>query len=110
MKNKYFVITDNGVVYSSSLKLLNKKNKTQFKEDDFKSFGGERILYLNDSDITYQRDLNYLSQIPISKLYSVDRKPFYVQLISFLFLIIILIQVSNCSSLLVKLVNYFSGR
>lgn len=110
MKSKYVVITDNGILSGYSLKLLNKKHKMELNETDFKVFGGDRVLYIGDKDISYQRDLNYLSQIPISKLYTVDKKPFYIQIVNFIMTMILFIQITGIRSLLMQLVEFFSSR
>lgn len=105
IKSKYVVFTDNGIIFDYTLKSLNKKNKTSFCDDDFRFIGSDKVLYLSKEDITYQRDLHYLSQIPISNLYKVDKRPFYFTLLNIILTLIVLLQITGTRSLIMELIS-----
>lgn len=98
----YYVITKNGVVSSRFLKFLNKKHKFHFREEDFKILGSARVTYLTDEDITYVRDLHYMSQIPVENLYRKDIKPLIFNVILLVVGIMTYMSVTSLTSALQK--------
>ena len=86
--NKYYVVTDNDIFTFRNLKKLNNSLKTQFDINDFKRLGSDYILFCSDVDIVYQRDLHYLSQIPIQNLYRTDKRPLLFSILTFVFVLI----------------------
>jgi hypothetical protein len=65
----YVVITEHGIYSDKTLDKLNKKNKLQMAQADFKPSGNDFIVTLSNNDYEYVKDLNRISQIPIGKLF-----------------------------------------
>ena len=98
----YYVITKNGVLSSRFLKVLNKKHKFKFRNEDFKILGSSKVTYLTDEDITYVRDLHYMSQIPVENLYRKDIKPLIFNVIQLVVGIMTYMSVVELTSALQK--------
>jgi len=98
----YYVITKNGVFCSRFLKYLNKKHKFKLKDNDFRILGNSKILNLTDKDITYLRDLHYMSQIPVENLYRKDVKPLIFNVIQLVVGIMTYMSVIELTSALQK--------
>lgn len=98
----YYVITKNGVLTSRILKLLNKKYKFKLKDNDFRLLGNSKVLNLTDRDITYVKDLHYMSQIPVENLYRKDMKPLIFNIIQLVMSFLIYISVTELTSALQK--------
>lgn len=98
----YYVITKNGVLSSRFLKHLNKKHKFKLKDNDFRILGNSKILNLTDKDITYLRDLHYMSQIPVENLYRKDIKPLILNIVQLVVSIMVYMSVIDLTSALQK--------
>lgn len=109
MLNRYYVFTDNGVLSGRNVKALNKKYKLQLNENDFVVLGSDRVVFLSKEDISYIKDLHYLSQIPISMLYKLDRRPLYFNIANFIFIIICLMQIAGTRGLVQQLITALGG-
>jgi len=98
----YYVITKNGVLSSRFLNRLNKKHKFKLKDNDFRILGNSKILNLTDKDITYVRDLHYMSQIPVENLYRKDIKPLILNIVQLVVSIMVYMSVIDLTSALQK--------
>lgn len=102
----YYVITKNGVIKSFNLKFLNKKCKYKLKDDDFRIFGNSKVLMLTDKDISYVKDLHYMSRIPIENLYRKDIRPLILNVVQ---IIIGILTYSSVMSLIGALKKAVGG-
>lgn len=109
MISKFIVISDAGVYVFNNLVRLNKKLKTNFRMEDFTLFGSDRVVYLSKEDVTFQRDLHYLSQIPIANLFKVDKKPLIFTMLNFIFILICLMQIAGTRSYVAQIITLLGG-
>lgn len=71
----FYVIKDDGILSARDIKTLNKKSDMQFTKEDFRSFGPDYLIQLNENDISFLQDAKKLSNIALNKLFKQDLVP-----------------------------------
>ncbi|WP_312810445.1 hypothetical protein [Sedimentibacter sp.] len=108
----FIVINNEKITYKRNLKELNKKLKTDFKQDEFKRYNSDYILNVSDDDLDYKRDVHELDKVFVSKLYRKDASNlinygFYV--IILIMLLITLTSVSGMSGMMAQIAEYLKA-
>ncbi len=108
----FIVVNNDKLTYKKTLKELNKKLGTAFKQDEFKKYNADYILNISDEDLDFKRDVNELSKVFVSKLYRKDAAnfinySFYV--IMLIMLLITLTGVNGMSGMMKQLVEYMKA-
>lgn len=80
MRGKYYVLTDTGVLTSSSLQLLNRKLKTKLEAAEMISCGADKVIKLTGADLEFLQDKKRLEAIPIGNLYKTDGMQKYIMI------------------------------
>lgn len=93
----YYVITDNAIHTSKTLKALNKKLDAKFFEEDFQRFGADRINNCTNEDLEFKRDLGQLDRVAVSKLYKNDSSRMLV-IINMIITILIFLNMVQANS------------
>ncbi|MDW5300690.1 MAG: hypothetical protein SA378_11245 [Sedimentibacter sp.] len=104
----FIVINNDNVTIKKSLKLLNKKLKTDFKHEDFKNLNNNYILNIDNKDLDYKHDVYELNKVFVNKLYKKDNSniinyAFFV--IMLLLLVITMSSVSGISGMLTQVIE-----
>ena len=104
----YIVVNEDKITIKRTLKDLNKKLGTSFKQEEFKKYNADYILQVSNDDLDFKRDVNELSKVFVNKLYRKDISNFIsyaIYIILLIVLIIILLRVNSTAGLLMKLIE-----
>lgn len=86
----YVVICENGVVVGKTLKEVNKQMDSLIEESEFVRLGSDYVCYMTKQDIDFVQDKKRLSMIPIRNLYKKDNTSLILQIVTLLFVVLIM--------------------
>lgn len=86
----YYVITKTGVHVGKRLSDFNGIGK--FDEEEFFQKGKDKILSLSDEDISFVKDKQSLSRIPMQNLYREDKQAKFIPIATLVLSVIILLK------------------
>lgn len=86
----YYVITKTGVHVGKRLSDFDSIGKLE--ETDFDQKGKDKITSLSDEDISFVKDKQSLSRIPIQNLYREDKQAKLIPIITLVLAVIILLK------------------
>lgn len=107
----FIVINNDKLTYKKTLKELNKKLGTEFKEDEFKKYNSDFILNITDDDLDYKRDVKELNHVFVQKLYKKDNGNLIIYIlfiVTLLLLVITLSSVNSASGILQQIIEQLS--
>lgn len=108
----YIVINNDKITMKRTLSELNKKLKTEFKQEEFKRYNFDYVLNVEDDDLDYKRDVHELQRVFVSKLYRKDAAglinyAFYV--IMLIILLMTLTGVNSMSGVMKQVLEYLKA-
>lgn len=106
----FYVIKNNGVISSKTLKGINVKLNSKFDIDEFTVVGPDMVLKLNQSDFEFVQDKKKMENLCFAGFFKKDNS---VKLLCFFNLAITFVNLilnGSCNSLLKQLVSYFGGK
>ncbi len=89
----YYVITKGGIKSSSSLEKLNNMLDAKLEDEEFKCYGADKIVELDDVDIEFIRDKRRMSAIAFQNFFMKDTRPTMYFIVQLIIMFIILIGV-----------------